>query len=140
MLQPPTGHCDECRSKESWPFIRGAVCLCRRCAGVLAAALIGFIKRFDRDHPRPKKPRNPKKPVRDLFSSIRCRGCEVQMPDWKDGDSPFCESCQAGPRALSGRSLGTCSGISPEAKSPDTPRAPVEPADEMYDGAGLLCR
>lgn len=98
--------CDGCGSKELHPFMGRALCLCRRCAGSFVQMLLRYIRGFDRDHPRPKKPKNQALPVTDLFGGARCRGCEAQMPDWKAGEPPYCTNCEAEPRAPSaGRSV-----------------------------------
>ena len=85
--------CDECHSKKAWPFIGDLtgirVCLCRRCAGSAAQKLVRYCKGFDRDHPRPKK---PKRPIKDSWGQYRCRKCEVEMI-WQEGQIPFCTDC-----------------------------------------------
>jgi len=90
--------CDECDSKELSPFTgevaHHRVCLCRRCIGKAVQAMLRYIRGFDRDHPRPKKPRNQSTPVTDLFGSTRCRGCEAQIHDFQPGASPYCDPCR----------------------------------------------
>lgn len=142
--------CDDCQSLESWPYLGHGRCLCRKCVGQLVQALLRYIRGFDRDHPRPKKPRNQSKPVTDLFGGARCRGCEAQMPDWKPGDAPFCEACDERPRHNQGddpvkagarECLSPSEGISPGTKDDrDAPTDPGSTADDVPAGAGLLCR
>jgi hypothetical protein len=94
--------CDNCQSKERAPWAgiigRAPICLCRKCAGVVAAWMIKFIKDHDRLYPVMKRPRNKSKPITDGNGTIRCRQCEAQMQDWKTGESPYCATCQESPK------------------------------------------
>lgn len=101
--------CDDCGSHESWPFIGHGWCFCRRCAGKVVQSLLRYIRGFDRDHPRPKKPRNVSKPIVDSFGKARCRDCETALDGWKQGDSPRCESCNK-PEAARALSSPVASG------------------------------
>ena len=89
--------CDSCGRKQPTGFaaVFGNARLfgCRECAGKWCQMLLRYIRGFDRDHPRIKRPRNPKKPIVDIFGHVRCRECERRMDDWKAGESPTCAVC-----------------------------------------------
>ena len=89
--------CDSCGRKQPTGFaaVFGNTHIfgCRECAGKWCQMLLRYIRGFDRDHPRIKRPRNPLKPIVDAQGTHRCRGCEIQLVGWRVGDSPLCQEC-----------------------------------------------
>lgn len=68
--------------------------LCPVCAGKLCAALVAYFKERTRLGLRgPRRAKDAKRPLR-VMGAWRCRRCEVQLKEWKMGDSPMCTECQ----------------------------------------------
>ena len=101
-----TTRCEDCgKGKGPMPFdyamggldgpgVAYRMKVCPVCAGKLCAALIGYFKERTRLGLRgPRRAKDAKKPLR-VMGAWRCRRCEVQLNDWKMGDSAMCEECR----------------------------------------------
>ena len=68
--------------------------LCPVCAGKLCAALVVYFKERTRLGLRGgRRYKNAKRPIR-FMGAWRCARCEMQLKDFKMGDSPYCEECR----------------------------------------------
>ena len=67
---------------------------CPVCAGKLMSGLIAYFKERTRLGLRgPRRAKDAKKPLR-VMGAWRCRRCEVQLKDYRMGDSPVCDECR----------------------------------------------
>ncbi len=68
--------------------------LCPVCAGKLCAALVTYFKERTRMGLRgARRYKSAKRPLR-VMGAWRCTRCEVQLKDYKMGDSPKCVECR----------------------------------------------
>ena len=69
--------------------------ICPACAGKLCSALVRYHQGRKKDGlAGPRRNKNAKRPLEPQKGDMRCRNCEVQTPDWKAGEPPFCEECR----------------------------------------------
>ena len=93
-----TTKCEGCgKGKGPNPFIDRPLQLeiCPCCAGKLCSALVRYHQGRKNDGlAGPRRNKNAKRPLEPQKGDMRCRNCEVQTPDWKAGEPPFCGECR----------------------------------------------